>query len=343
MEKRFIEFFRQVEDYVSAKKVPGAVAAVGRGDEIFGIRTFGNAMITPVVEPMTENTLFDIASLSKLTGTWAPLITLLQEGKVKLDAYLPDVINRKLHPSLEKVRVFNLLTHTSCLIPSLDVYEYGESREERMDKLLTTTQCTSINKEVVYNDPDFILLGEIVETVSGKPLETAAGEIWKKLGMLDTCFNPAPGAYCAATEIRRGETLPVRGSVHDERSHQLRGVAGHAGVFSTARDLCSFCAALLPPTPSPVFDREWVGKSFENHTAHLNSNRGLGWIAYHEKAGGNIVGHTGFTGTSLWLDSETGIYTVLLTNRVHPTRNTDAPNPLRKSGFETIYGVPYIV
>ncbi|MBQ1258425.1 MAG: beta-lactamase family protein, partial [Clostridia bacterium] len=153
MEKRFIEFFRQVEDYVSAKKVPGAVAAVGRGDEIFGIRTFGNAIITPVVEPMTENTLFDIASLSKLTGTWAPLITLLQEGKVKLDAYLPDVINRKLHPSLEKVRVFNLLTHTSCLIPSLDVYEYGESREERMDKLLATTQCTSINKEVVYNDP----------------------------------------------------------------------------------------------------------------------------------------------------------------------------------------------
>jgi len=342
MEKRFAEFFRQVEQYVLDKQVPGAVAAVGRGDEIFGIRTYGNAIITPVVEPMTENTLFDIASLSKLTSAWAPMMLLLQEGKVKLDTYLPDAVGRKVHPSLEKVQVFNLLTHTSCLVPTLNVYEMGESREERMEKLFITTELTSINEKVVYNDPDFIFLGEIVAHITGKPLEIAAGEVWKKLGMLDTCFNPAPGAYCAATEIRKGETLPVRGSVHDERSVQLRGVSGHAGVFSTARDLCRFCAALLPPKPSEIFDPEWIRKSFTNHTAHLNSNRGLGWIAYHEKPGGNIVGHTGFTGTSLWLDSETGVYTVLLTNRVHPSRSNDAPNPLRKRGFETIYGVPYL-
>ena len=159
--------------------------------------------------------------------------------------------------------------------------------------------------------------------------------------MKDTCFNPAPGAYCAATEIRVGETLPVRGSVHDERACQLGGVAGHAGVFSTARDLCKFCAAFLPPTPNPMFDQAWVKKSFTNQTAHLNSTRGLGWIAYHEKEGGNIVGHTGFTGTSLWLDSETGVYVVLLTNRVHPSRKNEAPYALRKQGFETVYGVPY--
>ena len=342
MEKRFQEFFRQVEEYVAQKQVPGAVAAIGRGDEIFGIRTFGHAILTPSVEPMTENTLFDIASLSKLTGTWAPILLLLQEGKLTLDTYLPDAIGKEVHPSLEKVRVFNLLTHTSCLIPKIDVYEYGESREERLDKIRMTTELTSIDTKVVYNDPDFIFLGEIVENLTGKRQDEAAGEIWKKLGMNDTCYNPAPGTYCAATEIRKGQTLPVRGSVHDERSEQLRGIAGHAGVFSTARDLCRFCAAILPPKPSEIFDPEWIKKSFTNHTAHLNSNRGLGWIAYHEKPGGNIVGHTGFTGTSLWLDSETGIYTVLLTNRVHPTRDTNAPNPLRKSGFETVYGVPYL-
>ena len=341
MEQRYSEFFRQVEDYVNAKQVPGAVAAIGRGDEIFGIGTYGNAIITPVVEPMTENTLFDIASLSKLTGVWAPMVTLLQEGKVTLDTYLPEVIEKKMHPTLEKITVFNLLTHTAGLIPFMDVDKFGDTREERIQGFLDTPAHIPLNTKVMYSDLSFIFLGEIIAKITGKPLEAAAGEIWKKLGMLDTCFNPAPGTFCAATEIRKGETLPVRGSVHDERAEQLGGVAGHAGVFSTARDLCRFCAALLPPTPSPVFDRAWLKKSFENHTAHLNSNRGLGWIAYHEKAGGNIVGHTGFTGTSLWLDSETGVYTVLLTNRVHPSRDTDAPYPLRKIGFETVYGVPY--
>ena len=160
--------------------------------------------------------------------------------------------------------------------------------------------------------------------------------------MNDTCFNPPKTAYCAATEIRVGETLPVRGTVHDERADQLGGVAGHAGVFSTARDLARFCAALLPPTPSPIFDPEWVKRSFANQTAHLGSNRGLGWIAYTERPEGNIVGHTGFTGTSLWLDSATGLYVVLLANRVHPSRDNDAMFPIRKFGYETIFGVPYV-
>ncbi|MBQ9856945.1 MAG: beta-lactamase family protein, partial [Clostridia bacterium] len=232
--------------------------------------------------------------------------------------------------------------HTAGLVPFMDTDQFGDTREERINGLLNTPPVKPINTEVVYSDLSFIFLGEIIAYQTGKPLDVFATELWRKLGMKDTCFNPAPGAYCAATEIRKGETLPVRGSVHDERSVQLRGVSGHAGVFSTARDLCRFCAALLPPKPSEIFDPEWIRKSFTNHTAHLNSNRGLGWIAYHEKPGGNIVGHTGFTGTSLWLDSETGVYTVLLTNRVHPSRSNDAPNPLRKSGFETIYGVPYL-
>ena len=341
MEMKYTEFFRQVEDYVARKEVPGAVAAIGRGDEIFGLKAYGNAIITPAVEPMTENTLFDIASLSKLTGVWAPMTLLLQEGKVTLDTYLPDAIGKKVHPSLEKITVFNLLTHTAGLIPFMDVDHFGETREARIQGFLDTEAHKPLNGQVMYSDLSFIFLGEIIEHITGKPLDAAAGEVWKKLGMNDTCFNPASGAYCAATEIRKGETLPVRGRVHDERAEQLGGVAGHAGVFSTARDLCRFCAAILPPKPNEIFDPEWLKKSFTNQTAHLDSNRGLGWIAYHEKAGGNIVGHTGFTGTSLWLDSESGVYTVLLTNRVHPSRENNAPYPLRKTGFETVYGVPY--
>lgn len=341
MEKRFLDFMKQVESYVGEGKVPGAVAAVGRGDEIYFLKAFGNAIITPVVERMTEDTLFDIASLSKLTGVWAPMVTLLQSGRVKLETPLPEAIGKKVHPALEKITVFNLLTHTAGLVPAIDTDAFGETREERIQGLLNTPPVSPVNGQVVYSDLSFIFLGEIIANITGKPLEVAAGEIWKALGMNDTCYNPAPGAFCAATEIRKGETLPVRGSVHDERACQLGGVAGHAGVFSTARDLCRFCAAFLPPVPSALFDAAWVKKSFENHTAHLSSNRGLGWIAYNERPEGNIVGHTGFTGTSLWLDSASGVYTVLLTNRVHPSRDNDAPYALRKSGFETVYGVPY--
>lgn len=341
MEKRFEEFIEQVRKYVEDKFVPGAVVAIGRGNEIYDLKAFGNAIITPVTEPMTEDTLFDIASLSKLTGVWAPMMLLLQEGKVSLDTPLPVAIGKKVHPELEKVTVFNLLTHTAGLVPFMDTDQFGDTREERINGLLNTPPVKPINTEVVYSDLSFIFLGEIIAYQTGKPLDVFATELWRKLGMKDTCFNPAPDAYCAATEIRVGETLPVRGSVHDERACQLGGVAGHAGVFSTARDLCAFCASILPPTPNPIFDQAWIKKSFTNQTAHLDSSRCLGWIAYHEKEGGNIVGHTGFTGTSLWLDSETGVYVVLLTNRVHPSRKNEAPYALRKQGFETVYGVDY--
>ncbi len=342
MEQRFVDFLNQVKTAVEEQRIPGAVVSIGCGDEIYALEAYGNAIITPVVEPMTPDTLFDIASLSKLTGVWAGIVRLLADGRLTLDTTLPEAVGRSVHKDLEKITVFNLLTHTAGLVPFMDTDHFGDTREARVNGLLNTAPVDEPGKKVVYSDLSFIFLGEIIAHITGKPLEVAAAEIWKELGMNDTCFNPAPDAYCAATEIRVGETLPVRGSVHDERACQLGGVAGHAGVFSTARDLSRFCAALLPPTPSPLFDKDWVQKSFENQTAHLGSDRGLGWIAYHESPEGNIVGHTGFTGTSLWLDSRTGLYVVLLTNRVHPSRSNDAMAAIRTKGFETIFSVPYL-
>ncbi|MBQ3079755.1 MAG: beta-lactamase family protein [Clostridia bacterium] len=342
MEKRFEEFLNQVRQAVEEERIPGAVVSIGRGDEIYALEAYGHAIITPVKEPMTTDTLFDVASLSKLTGVWASIVRLLADGRLTLDMCLPEAVGRKVHKDLEKITVWNLLTHTAGLVPFMDTDHFGETREERVNGLLNTAPVAPAGKEVVYSDLSFIFLGEIIANITGKPLEEAAAEVWRALGMKDTCFNPAPEAYCAATEIRVGETLPVRGSVHDERACQLGGVAGHAGVFSTALDLSRFCAALLPPTPSSLFDPEWVKKSFENQTRHLDSDRGLGWIAYHERPDGNIVGHTGFTGTSLWLDSKTGLYVVLLTNRVHPSRENYEISAIRTLGFETIFEVPYL-
>ena len=341
MEKRFQDFLNQIDEAVRAEKIPGAVVSVGRGSEIYALEAFGSAVAVPYREPMTKDTLFDIASLSKLTGVWAGLIRLLADGRLSLDTRLSEAIGRETHPALEDVTIFHLLTHTAGLVPFYNTFEFGDTRDARVDGLLRLAPETGVGERVVYSDLSFIFLGEILARYAGKPLEEAAADVWRALGMKDTCYNPPRTAYCAATEIRPGQTLPVRGSVHDERSEQLGGVAGHAGVFSTARDLSRFCAALLPPEPSPIFDPEWVKKSFTNQTARLQSDRGLGWVVYHERPEGNIVGHTGFTGTSLWLDAASGLYVVLLTNRVHPTRANDNMYAIRKRGFETIFGVPY--
>ncbi len=342
MKDRIDRFLSQLNTAVSDGLIPGCVVSIGRGDEIYALEAYGSAILMPTVEPMTVDTVFDIASLSKLTGVWAGIVRLLADKKISLDTTLPTAIGRNVHPLLKEVTVFQLLTHTAGLIPFIDTYEFGDTRDERINGLLNTAPVEAAGKNVVYSDLSFIFLGEILAYQTGKPLEAEASEIWRALGMNDTCFNPPKGTYCAATELYEGEALPVRGSVHDERAQQLGGVAGHAGVFSTARDLSRFCAALLPPKPSELFDQEWVRRSFENQVPTLNTPRGLGWIPYHERSDGNIVGHTGFTGTSLWLDSKTGIYVVLLTNRVHPTRNNDCMARIRKKGFETMFEVPYV-
>ncbi|MBO4885933.1 MAG: serine hydrolase, partial [Clostridia bacterium] len=134
-----------------------------------------------------------------------------------------------------------------------------------------------------------------------------------------------------------------RGTVHDETSWMLGGVAGHAGVFSTAEDLGRFCAAIIPTRCHPLFEKDWLDKAFANQTAHLGENRCLGWIAYRERREGNIIGHTGFTGTSLWIDTVSGEYVVLLTNRVHPTRKNYTLFPIRRQGFKTVFGVEIMV
>ncbi len=171
----------------------------------------------------------------------------------------------------------------------------------------------------------------------GERQDYVAAEIFNALGMKNTCYCPPKTAYCAATEIKKDGLR--RGRVHDETCTQLGGVAGHAGVFSTAEDLGKFCAAILPPTHHRAFHEDWLRKAFTNQTAHLGEDRALGWIAYHERPEGNIVGHTGFTGTSMWLDTETCDYVILLTNRVHPTRDNDALWPVRRAAFKVAFDV----
>lgn len=334
--------FESIKQTVDEGAIPCAHVLVGQKDTILLDEFTGYAQLYPEKEALRPGTLFDVASLSKITGVWPGILLLLQSGELTLDTKLCDAIDYPVHEALKNVTIFNLLTHTAGLIPFISTEPFGKTREERIRGCFMTPPETEPNKQVVYSDLSFIFLGEILAQRRGKPLEACAADIWNRFGMTHTTYNPPKGAFCAATEFRPGADVPVRGSVHDERSEELSGVAGHAGVFSTAENLGKFLRACDPNDPDPIFDPDWLRRCYTNRTHAFDSDRGLAWVVYHEKEGGGIVGHTGFTGTSFWLDTETGVYIVILSNRVHPTRNNDAMYGVRKRAFEIAFEIPYV-
>ncbi|MBO4367607.1 MAG: beta-lactamase family protein [Clostridia bacterium] len=326
--------FDVVKRSIDEEKIPGAVLLTGDKSGICLCEAYGYAQLIPEKRPVHTGTLFDIASLSKLTGPWPGIIRLLSSGKISLESTLGELLpGRPIDEDTAKATVFHLLTHTAGLHPFMNTH--GTTREERVDSLLRLPPVYPLGKQVVYSDLSFIFLGEILAAQMGKPLDECASAFWHEAGMTHTFYNPPQDLEFAATEIRPGKTLPVCGSVHDERSEQLGGVAGHAGVFSTAEDLGRFCRDIVIPDESTLLDHDWLKRSYSNQTSDLGEDRCLGWIAYREQEGGNVVGHTGFTGTSIRMDTRSGEYGILLTNRVHPTRANENLGPIRAE----VYGI----
>lgn len=323
---------RLVRESVEREEIPGAVMLVGNGGQTLFHEAWGWAQIVPEKLPMTKDTVFDIASLSKLVGTWTGILMLIQEGRLSLTDTLPEMLHhQKMHPSLYDVTLWHLLTHTAGLLSGRHPSTSLKTRKERVDELFLIPREKPLGAQVIYSDLSFIYLGEILSEAMGEKQNYVADEIFNAFGMYNTCYLPPKGTYCAATEVKDGEV--IRGRVHDTTAQLLGGVAGHAGIFSTAEDLGRFCTAILPPAHHPAFQAEWLKKSFENQTAHLGEKRTLGWIAYLERPQGNVIGHTGFTGTSMWLDTSSGDYVILLTNRVHPSRENTFIKELRREVF----------
>jgi uncharacterized protein YbbC (DUF1343 family) len=312
-----------VEAALRRGELPGCVIAVGdhaglRYLEAFGERTSG--------EPMTIDTRFDLASLTKPIATAASLMLLAERGQLELGApaarYLPEL---EL-PDKRAIRIEQLLLHTSGLpkVNPLAALEQGKARGVRAiagERLLAAPGA-----RFEYSDLGFILLGEIVERVSGSGLDTFARQgLFEPLGMRDTDFRPAAGARrCAPTEERDG--LTIRGVVDDPRAYRLGGVAGHAGLFASATDLARFAQMLLRQG-----ELDGVRVLSEQSVAELlrprrlrGATRTLGFDVQSSYALGRgqlmserAVGHGGYTGTSLWLDPEHDLFVVLLSNRVH--------------------------
>jgi CubicO group peptidase (beta-lactamase class C family) len=315
---------------IKAARVPGAVAAAGRGPRTLATWTAGHADTAPgAARPMTPETIFDLASLTKVVATTTTVLAL---------AGLDDPVCRYLPRfAFPAVTVRHLLTHTSGLPGSRKFYEWCGSRGELLDDLYATALEAPPGARVVYSDLGFMLLGELVAVVAGEPLEAAVRRlVTDPLGMARTRFRPSgpPGIF-ASTE-RRADGSPWTGIVHDENARLMGGVAGHAGLFSTAGDLAAFAAWWTGDDDGPVpvaLRRE----AERGQTSGLDGERGLGWTRrgdrYDILGDGwppSAVSHTGFTGTSLALDSGTGVWVALLTNAVHFGRDATAVKALRR-------------
>ncbi len=327
LQERIAQFEKTVRAGVDSGIYPGAVALIGQGDEVYLRFACGDAQVIPEKRPMTLDTRFDLASLTKVTATWPLIMLLLQAGKLQLDTPLGSILEG-LSEGNARLTIFDLLTHTSGLKPFHLLYEMNLTPAACMAYVYSAPPDTDKGKEVVYSDNNFILLGEVASKLLNMPLDTAARKlVWEPLGMLDTWFLPPQDVPFAATE-QRPDRMQC-GDVHDENCASLGSVAGHAGAFSTIDDLAKYCRMLASKDGKGLIEPRWLEQSFALQTEGLGEARGLAFVIYRQHPDGNVIGHTGFTGTCYWVNRRSGLYGILLTNRVHPTRKNTALIPLR--------------
>lgn len=322
-----------IEDAVKEGRIPGAVLVVSRNGQIVHQKAYGSRALEPQPELMTPDTVFDCASLTKVVATTSSLMKLFEEGKFRLNDRVTDYIP-EFQGGKSDITIRHLLTHFSGLRPDLDL-------TPPWGGYATGIRLATIDKPVAlpgarfqYSDINFILLGELVHRLSGQLVSDYAREkIFLPLGMKESMFQPPASLIprIAPTERATPDGAPLRGTVHDETTRYMGGVAGHAGLFSTAADLSRFADMLLNRGTldgvrlySPLTVQKFTTPQSPSDQ-HIM--RGLGWdidSPYSSNRGElfpvGSFGHTGFTGTSMWIDPVTRSYVILLTNSVHPHR-----------------------
>ncbi len=323
----------EISRAVSDGLIPGAVLLIGHDGQVTYRKAYGWRALVPQREPMTVDTIFDAASLTKILATTSCLMKLFEQGRIRINDpvthYLPE-----FQGGHSGITVRNLMTHFSGLRPDLDLSPVWSGYDTGISKALMDKPAGPPGVEFVYSDINFILLGEIVHRLAGEPLSQYASDVvFGPLGMKDTMFLPPPGLRprIAPTEIDPATGQPIRGVVHDETSRFMGGVAGHAGVFTTADDMAKFAQMMIDGGVlggRTVFSPLVVEKfTTPQSPADQPILRGLGWdidSPFSANRGElfpiGSYGHTGFTGTSLWIDPFSRTYVILLTNAVHPHR-----------------------
>jgi uncharacterized protein YbbC (DUF1343 family)/CubicO group peptidase (beta-lactamase class C family) len=335
-----LELDRALRDAVADNEVPGAVVLVGQADRILYRKALGWRAIAPQPETLTLDTIYDVASLTKVVATAPAVLLLWEQGKIDLDAPIGRYLKEFNGGAYREVTVRRLLVHSSGLpdLPPPEAVRQGFPAAARL--IAQGPLWASPGSALIYSDTGFILLGELVRRVSREPLDRfVQRRFYTPLGMTSTAFAP-PESWrkrIAPTEAVNNHG-PLRGVVHDGNARLLGGVAGHAGLFSTADDLARFCRMLLQGGTlggRRYFKASTVAAMFTPHPVN-ESVRGLGWdmaSPYSRTLGSffppGSVGHTGFTGTSIWMDPPTQTYAIILSNRVHPYGRGNA-NELRR-------------
>ncbi|WP_212373333.1 serine hydrolase domain-containing protein [Acetobacter persici] len=331
-ENRFAVLDQIFQKAVQEGKTPGAVAAIGQAGNTVWKGVFGHRALVPQQEPMTWATLFDMASLTKVLITAPAIMQLYERGLVRLDAPVSTYLPAFATNGKQAITVRLLLTHYSGLVPDLDLSTPWHGKEAAVQRVMDARPAHPPGEQFVYSDINFITLGLIVEKLSGLPLDIyATRNILQPLGLSRTFFLPDNALHDSIAPTQYDEqNQMLRGVVHDPTTRRMDGVAGHAGLFSCADDMLTYAHALLArraglPSAFPLRPETLVLMSTPQQPAGKSDLRGLGWdIATHyssprgEHFPASSFGHTGFTGTSLWLVPEKETFVLILTNRVHP-------------------------
>ncbi|MBA3357496.1 MAG: DUF1343 domain-containing protein [Pyrinomonadaceae bacterium] len=341
-----------IAESIGKRQLPGAVVLVARKGRAVWRKAYGFRAVEPVREPMTPDTIFDVASLTKVVATATSIMILVERGKVRLSDPVSNYIPELKGEGRERITIELLLTHRSGYAPDFDLKERWTGYDEAVKRLIKEPLRNPPGTRFVYSDIGYIALGEVVRRVSGGTLDKFARQnIFVPLGMRDTGFRPSRmlRKRIAPTEKRRGQMSYLgdsaenagaegeewlRGEVHDPTSYRMNGVAGHAGLFSTADDLSLYSEMILDGGRyrgvrilSPLSVAEMTRPRL---VTEAGWTRGLGWdisTSFSTNRGDlfplGSFGHTGFTGTSIWIDPATDMFVVFLSNRVHPDGKGD--------------------
>ena len=316
-----------VQQAIADHDIPGAVLVVGHDGKVIYRKAYGERELEPKHRPMTLDTIFDLASLTKVVATTTAVMQLVELGKVRLNDPLAKYLPEFAQNGKEDITIRQLLTHYSGLAPDLDLSTPWEGKQTAYQLACVMPPETTPGSGFVYSDINFIMLGELVEKVSGETLDAyTEGHIFQPLKMMHTRYLP-PATWrpkIAPTQYDENNHM-LWGVVHDPTARRMGGVAGHAGLFSTGDDLAKFAQALLNDGDG-ILSAEAVIKMTSPETPpSAPVLRGFGWdidSPFSSNRGDffpvGSFGHTGFTGTSLWIDPTTKSYVILLTNAVHP-------------------------
>jgi len=342
---------RVLREAIADGAFPGCAVAVGTSEATLWLEGLGRFDYEQGPK-VTPRSLYDLASLTKVVGTTSVVLVLVRDGKLQLDDRLVSLLPEFTGGGREDVTVEHILTHSSGLPAGRPLHEQATGYRQVIEKTLMTRLEARSGERERYSDLGYILLGELVTRVGKTPLpELERKLVFEPLGLHDTLRRPPPEELprIVPTELRKpvrrrpmtrggkrgkgaagseDEPILIRGTVHDENADAGDGVTGHAGLFSTAQDLSVFARELLRALKgeSEVFPRKLALRFFRRRELVPGSSRALGWDTPSGVSSAGTLfssksfGHTGFTGTSMWMDPERDLFVILLSNRVHPTR-----------------------